>query len=301
MPLPKQKIAVRPESEPQISNLVHKLIREADAEGILPTPLDHLFEVAKVTNIEELPDETFLQTLSERARAFFRSAKQKLRGIADIREKATYVPPDSNTGRERFAKAHELGHQVIPWHEIDPAYLDDSESLSPSAKGIFEHEANFFGAETIFQGERFRALARDFKPSFDAIFVLADQHGASRQSTAWRFIEDQDEALALLQYYPSNAIDQEGNCVLGVWRSIGSPVFNRRYGNIDLPQAIRTGHPWVAARDMNQPCDGNDNFSVDGGSVAFQWHSWWNGYTLLVLLRRKPFLSLVGNWLKSSN
>src|ERR1700724_3537255 len=127
MALPKQKIAARPESKPKISDLVRKLIRQADAAGVLPTPLDRLFEVARVTNVDELPDETFLQTLSERARAFFRSAKQKLRGIADIRDKATYVPRDSNTGRERFAKAHELGHQVIPWHDIDAAYLDDSE------------------------------------------------------------------------------------------------------------------------------------------------------------------------------
>ena len=115
MALPKQKIAVRPESEPKLSELSRKLIREADAAGILPTPLVRLFEVAKVKNIDELPDETFLQTLSGKAKGIFIAAKQKLRGIADIREKATYVPKDPNTGRERFAKAHELGHQVIPW------------------------------------------------------------------------------------------------------------------------------------------------------------------------------------------
>jgi hypothetical protein len=301
MALPKQKIAVRPDSEPKISELVRRLIREADAAGVLPTPLDRLFQVAKVTNIAELPDETFLQTLSEKARGFFISAKQKLRGIADLREKATYVPCDLNSGRESFAKAHELGHQVIPWHEIDSAYLDDSESLSPSAKATFEQEANFFGAQTIFQGDQFRSLARDFQPSFDAIFVLADKHGASRQATAWRFVEEQDEALALLQYYPTNAIDHEGNSVLSVWRSVGSPAFNQRYADIDFPQVIRTGHPWVAARDMNQPCDGNESLGIAGRNVIFQWRAWWNGYTLLVLLRRKPVLSVVGNWLAPSS
>src|SRR5260221_9675508 len=158
MALPKQKIAVRPESETRISDLVRKLIREADAEGILPTPIDHLFKIAKVTNVEQLPDETFLQTLSEQAKGFFKSAMQKLRGIADLRTKTTYIPPDSKNGRELFVKAHELGHQVMPWHAIDPAYLDDTESLSPNAKATFEQEANFFGAETIFQGQRFRTL-----------------------------------------------------------------------------------------------------------------------------------------------
>jgi IrrE N-terminal-like domain len=298
MALPKQKIAVRPESESRISDLVRKLIRQADAEGILPTPLDRLSEIAKVINIGELPDETFLQTLSAEAKGFFRSAMQKLRGIADLRHRTNYVPRDPNTGRELFVKAHELGHQVMPWHAIDPAYLDDNESLSPSAKATFEQEANFFGSETIFQGARFRTAARDYQPSFDAIFTLADQHGASKQSTAWRFVEEQDEALALVQYYPTSAIDQEGNRVLNVWLSVGSPAFNKRYAAIDVPVTIRTGHPWVAARDINRACDGNEVLDVGGHKVTFEWRAWWNGYVLLVLLRRKPMLSVVGGWLK---
>jgi len=299
MALLRQKIIVRPESEPRISDLVEKLLRKADAEGVLPTPIDRLFEIAKITNIEELPDKAFLETLSEQTKGFFRSAMQKLRGIADLREKTTYIPRDPNTGRELFVKAHELGHQVMPWHAIDTAYLDDNESLSPSAKAIFEHEANFFGSETIFQGQHFRTMARDYHPSFDSIFTLADQHGASKQSTAWRFVEEQDEELALLQYYPTSAIDHDGNRVLNAWRPVGSPAFNKRYADIDLPQTIRTGHPWVAARDTNHICDGNEDLLVDDRHVSFQWYAWWNGYALLVLLRRKPKLSVVGNWLGS--
>ena len=299
MGLPKQKIAVKPVSEAKLCDFSRKLIRKAEVEGILPTALEPLFETAKIINIEELPDDTFLQTLSEKAKGVFISARQKLRGIADLRERVTYIPRDPNAGRERFVKVHELAHHVIPWHDIDPAYLDDNESLGPNAKGIFEQEANFFGAETIFQGVQFRTLARDYQPSFDAIFALAEMHGASKQSTAWRFVEEQDEALALLQYYPSNAIDEQGSSVLVIWRSVGSPDFNRRYADIDPPQAIRTGHPWVAARDIGRLCEGVDNFIVDGRSVAFQWHAWWNRHALLVLLRHKPFLSLVGGLFRS--
>jgi IrrE N-terminal-like domain len=298
MALLKQKIAVRPQAEPRITDLVRKLLREGEAEGVLPTPIDRLFAIAKVTNIDQLPDEAFLQTLTGQARGFFRSAMQKLRGIADLRTRQTYIPPDPHNGRELFVKAHELGHQVMSWHAIDPAYLDDSESLSPAAKTAFEQEANFFGAETVFQGSRFRTLARDFQPSFPAIFELARQHGASRQATAWRFVEEQDEALVLLQYYPTNAVDQEGNRVLALWKSISSQNFSKRYSEIDLPPTLRTGHPWAAARDVDRPCEGNENISVAGDTTAFQWHAWWNGYTLLVLLRRKPVIRLVGDWLK---
>ena len=76
MALPKQKIAVRPQSESKLSNLVRKLLREADAVDVLPTPLDRLFEVAKVKNIAELPDEeAFLKAVSEKVRNFFISSK----------------------------------------------------------------------------------------------------------------------------------------------------------------------------------------------------------------------------------
>jgi hypothetical protein len=154
--------------------------------------------------------------------------------------------------------------------------------------------------DTIFQGARFRTMARDYQPSFDAIFQLADDHASSRQSTAWRFVEEQDEPVALLQYYPSNAIDEYGNCVLVVWRSVGSPAFTKRFGEIDLPSILRTGHPWVAARDISTTCDGNETLLVDGDSVSFQRQSWWNGYTLFVLLRHKPRLSIVGDFLRPS-
>jgi hypothetical protein len=298
--LPKQKIAVRPESEPKLSNLVRKLLREADAVDVLPTPLDRLFEVAKVKNIAELPDEeAFLKTVSDKVRNLFIGAKQKLRGIADIRARASYVPPDpNNKGRERFAKGHELAHNVIPWHSVDPAYLDDNESLGPNAKGLFEHEANFFSSDVIFQGSGFRTRVRDYAPNFNAIFKLAVDHGASRQATAWRFVEEQDEAIALLQYYGSKAVDEFGNPVLAIWRSVGSPEFNRRFPSIEIPSSLRTGHPWVAARDVNSVCDGNESICSDGHQVVFEWHSWWNSYALFVLIRRKPRLHLVGDFLR---
>lgn len=295
MALPKQKIAVRPDSEAKLAKLVRKLLREAGAEDILPTPLGRLFEVAKVKNIDELPDEeAFLKSLSKKVQNFFLSAKQKIRGIADLRERTSYVPPDpNNIGRERFAKGHELGHNVIPWHNIDPAYLDDDESLGTSAKGVFEHEANFFSSEVIFQGQAFQKRARDFAPSFSAIFQLAKETGASNQATAWRFVEEQDEAIALLIYYPSKAIDDEGNTVLTLWLSIGSPQFNRRFPEIDVPRAVRTGHPWVAARDFKKLFDGTVDLLNGGQSVTFEWHSWWNSRALCVLIRRKPRLSIV--------
>ena len=91
-----------------------------------------------------------------------------------------YIPANGKAYRVHFAQGHVLGHQVIPWHNVDPAHLDDDKSLFGNAQDQFEKEANFFSAEVIFQGHRFRSRARDYSASFDAIFYLADQHGVSR-------------------------------------------------------------------------------------------------------------------------
>lgn len=298
MSLPKQRMGARPESQPKVSDLVEKLLRESDAAGVLPTPLERLFEVTKVTKITDLPDARFLEALSQKTRGAFKTLMQKLRGIADLRERATYVPRDPNARRERFAQGHELGHQVIPWHNVDAAYLDDAETLSPDAKAIFEREANFFSAEVIFQGPRFRALARDYQSSFQAVFSLADLHNASRQATSWRFVEEQDEEVALVQYYPGNSIDEHGNRAWNLWLTIASPAFSRRYFGIEIPNHVRAGNPWLAARDLEQICDGIEILNVSGSPTSFQWQAWWNGRALLVFLRRRPRLSVVSGILR---
>lgn len=79
---------------------------------------------------------------------------RKIRGLADLRDKAIYVPSDKSP-RELFVKSHELGHEVIPWHNIESGvpveiYVDDDASLSHDAERIFDIEANFYAAEVIF-------------------------------------------------------------------------------------------------------------------------------------------------------
>jgi len=120
----------RPDSESELSELAEQTIKRAGAVGVLPTPIDDLIKASKIVeiaNVEELKI-GFLATLKAQFRDTFKDAMQKVRGIADLRERVIYIPEPENHSRTIFPKAHELGHQVIPWHNIDPSYLDD---LSP--------------------------------------------------------------------------------------------------------------------------------------------------------------------------
>jgi len=300
MVLAKAKAFLSPDTSPELITLADRALRRAGALGKLPTPIEDLIRAAGVkaeTDTEGIV-QRFVSTLNEQSRSWFKSAIQKIRGIADLRQRAIYVPPDK-APRQLFASAHEFGHEEIPWHHVitnDVAayYTDDDYSLGPSVQEKFDIEANFFASEIIFQGKRFVTQARDYKPSLDAVFLLADSHGASRQATLHRFVEAQDEILAAISYLPSKyVVDNNGFSVLRAPRLIGTPKFLSKYGNVQIPEDLTSSHAWAAARDAEEVCEGEIGLHCDGSLVKFQWQSWWNGYALLILMRRKPALSVI--------
>lgn len=300
MPLPKTQLIISPDTAPELISLADRALRRAGAVGKLPTPIEDLIRAANITSEADADGvvRRFLSTLNEQSRTIFESAMQKMRGIADLRQRAIYVPSDKPP-RELFASAHEFAHEEIPWHHVitdDVAafYTDDDYSLGPNVQEKFDIEANFFASEVIFQGKRFTAHARDYKPSFDAVFLLAGLHGASRQATLRRYVEVQDEVLAAVSYLPSRyVVDEQGFPALRAPRLFGSPKFVHKYGNVEVPEELTSAHPWAAARTLQDVCDGEINLVCDDITVNFQWYAWWNTYTLLVLLRRRPTLSVV--------
>lgn len=291
----KQTLFTPPDSADEISGLADKAIRRAGAMGILPTPIDDLIAAA---NVKDKSDDdasiaSFLESLGEQAQSTLKSVINMVRGIANLRQPVIYVPTDTKP-RQFFAKSHELGHQDIPWHKTysgkSDFFHDDDYTLSSDAKEVFEQEANFYAAEVIYQGKNFINRARSYRPSFDAVFTLADQHGASRQATLRKYVEVQDEVIAAITYLPSKFhVDAEkGLPILNAPRLFCSERFLRKYGNIELPDELSSGHPWAEARDSIEIPQGYMDFKCDGLTLNLWWQAWWNNYSLLVLLRREP-------------
>lgn len=294
-----------PESAPEIFQIAERALIAAGAKGKLPTPLDDLLGAAKIVTEKDTDGvvQRFLKSLNEQRRSFFQSSLQKLRGIADLRERAVYVPNDKPS-RKRFADGHELGHQLLPWHKVidnggSRFYHDTDYTLSPNVRELFDVEANLFSSEVIFQGREFTRRARDYQPSFDAVFLLSDTYAASRQATLRRYVQEQDEVLALVSYLPSKfSLDMKGQATLRAPLLFGSPRFIQKYSDIELPSELGNNHPWAEVRDPEKVGDGEMTIRCGGLSVRFWWQAWWNSYSLFVLLRRKPVLSVVGRIIK---
>src|SRR5688500_622672 len=125
----------RPDSSKSLQQLAEKLLSQAGAAGVTPTSIDDLVAIAKLEEAQDLESFVirFLGRVAGGAREAFLSTLQKVRGIADLRERAIYIPKEARETRRRFVQAHELGHQVIPWHNVNVGYRDDDLSLSENA------------------------------------------------------------------------------------------------------------------------------------------------------------------------
>jgi hypothetical protein len=297
------KLYVRPESELEIAQRVKTLLVRGDCLGILPTPIEHLYEVAKIKEVELDREEiaSIWNRFSQAARGMVKGLLERVRGAADLKKRVVFMPFNDTAPRLLFARAHELGHQVLPWHFLNRDYLDDDHTLSPRIANKFELEANLFAAEAMYQGERFQELARQYRPEFASIFELSRLHGASSHATFWRFVEVHDEAVAGVVYYPvrrESSPDgiQTGLTLQNVVRSVR---FRERYGCLTFNGHLDFRHEWALARLSNsQTVVGEMPLMVNGLAVPFLWEGFWNRYCLMVLVRRRPVLRLVGGLIR---
>jgi hypothetical protein len=285
-----------PEEAEELSAIGERLLRAADAVDILPTPLDQLYAAARVRAYDldlDAPHGS-LRGFLERAGGALRRVLQKVRGITDLRERVVYIPQGDTKPRERFVRAHELSHNVIPWQRFEDEHIDETRDLTAGARRIFDQEANYLAAEFLFQGERFKERARSYAASMNATVKLARLHGTSHQATLWKYAEVQDERVVVAMYYPSK---YNGN--LERWKAVPSPAFRRRFPDMRVPEILFAGHPWRAAIDLRQDLDGEIILSCGSdGEAEFRWEARWNGYALFILLRRMPQLAGIGRLIR---
>ena len=163
--------------------------------------------------------------------------------VRSLSLKALYLPDqrrilldqDLPLIKHRWNEAHEIGHDLIPWH-IGMMLGDTELTLTPACHEIMEAEANYAAGQLLFLGERFQIEATSATPTLDLIRKLGKNFGNTVTSTLWRFVEQAHgdrPMVALISGHPHPAkrkadFDASNPCRY----CIKSPLFRERFGHI---------------------------------------------------------------------
>jgi hypothetical protein len=142
--------------------------------------------------------------------------------------RVAFVDFGQSKPRARLTEAHEIGHQIIPWHK-GAFQLDDEERLLGITHEQLETEAYLAGGHLIFQGQRFHRQALDYQVSMRTPVALADEYGASLHATIRYYVTHHPDPVALLV---AGRYTNRDGCV-PVWRSVESSAFFRTYGCLE--------------------------------------------------------------------
>ena len=181
------------------------LLRRADACGLIPTPLEQLLDVAQLVASGEITlDEEEKRRLRKRFGSLVDLALGKFLGAVHFKAREVWVQPDLYLPKKRFATAHEIGHDLLPWQRDSITYLDDDQRLRQDVRLTYERQANQVAIELLAHGDLLRAEADDSALMIDAIIELANRYQISLVATARRVVEETRKEAALTIRFCSN-------------------------------------------------------------------------------------------------
>jgi hypothetical protein len=285
-------IVLPPENATRLRAYARKALERVDAYGVLPTPLEDIMEDQRLRLVIDSEEEraSFLSGLSGRVQQAAKAALNKLRGVLDTRERKVWVRERPGKPRlSRFPTAHEVAHDLLPWHRVRAEYVDDRETLAPEVRTLMEREANYTGAQLLFQGEVFRDRVMSEKESLHSALALADEHETTFHSTLWEYVEAQDRLVAVAVYRKLHVVGAGGGPLYEQREVYAANRFAARFSDVELPVRLNSSDPWVeGVIGGEEISSGTCRLRCGGAEHGFTWEAWTNTYSLFVLIRREP-------------
>lgn len=238
--------SLTPQQLATVEKCADRLLREASAFDIFPTPVDRILAAAKLTVVEDkFLDNSVLNQFMQMAKSSMgavKSALSKVLGLLYIPDRLVLLDLSAPPKRKPFLKLHEAGHSTLPHQSKMYALIHDSEdSLDPYITDLFEREANVFAAETLFQGARFASEAHDSSFGMKVPLELSGKFGASNYATFRRYVTTNPSACCVIVLNPptlgnGNAFNAQ------IRRTIVSQTFNTIFDPLDFGLEITNAH-----------------------------------------------------------
>jgi transcriptional regulator with XRE-family HTH domain len=196
--VPPSDMPLDAEALAEIRRYALAILREADALGRKPTPLDDVSVAAQLVLAGEITlDPRDRARLVERFGRWVNLAWKRLQGSFDFRSSEIWVAPDLHAMKRRFVIGHEIGHAILPAHKQTFLYIDDYTRLPPFAREAYEREANQAAIEILLQGGQATDEFDSSTPSLQEICQISKAFGASIVSTARYAAETSRHSVAV--------------------------------------------------------------------------------------------------------
>lgn len=148
-------------SQAEIQTAAAAAIAHANADGIIPVPLD-------------------LIARSQGYEPYKFDGKSEISGLVDYDNKRIYINGNESETRQRFTLAHEIGHAVLHRGRkvVDYRKTIDAPGVVPE-----EREANSFASELLMPPDRFKKAWRDRSGN---VYRVAAYFGVSHAAASFR-------------------------------------------------------------------------------------------------------------------
>lgn len=141
--------------------------------------LRETFSKLKIAGIQVLRRPTLLRD------AVF---KLSLKALYIPDQKRILIDSDLPKIKHRWNEAHEIGHEIIPWHR-GMMHGDTELTLTRDCHAVIEAEANHAAGQLLFMSTRFSTEATSSIPSMNLVKGLSKTFGNTITATLWRLVE----------------------------------------------------------------------------------------------------------------
>lgn len=224
--------------------------------------------------------------------------KAGLKALIVPEQRKIYIDKDVVDKKRRFIQAHEITHDLLPWHK-SLLLGDNEDSLSPRCHQEMEAEANYGARHLIFLGDRFASEVRDHQPEWKALQKLSKDYGNTITTTLWQTVQCWDNTVpmfGMIGRHPYHADIGVRAGAADVAYFIRSDCFMEKFGHVTDAETYSAMCSYVRRNRRGPVGDGMCLFTdANGDSCEFHLTSFCNGYDLLTMGRFiRPYRRVVG-------
>lgn len=189
--------------------------------------------------------------------------------------------------KHRWNEAHEIGHDIIPWH-AGMMLGDNDQTLTAACRAQMEAEANLAAGRLLFLADRFVEEANSNPPTISSVQSLAKRFGNTITSTLWRFVEQSHTftpMVGLVSGHPHPSKWKDDFDPAKPFRHhVQSPAFALRFGEVSDVKLFAAISAYSAPRRGGELGTSDVPLSDVNGQVhVFHFETFFNGHDALTL------------------